>query len=144
MRPTTAASFGPTKHPYNGTQAPFGSVQTNTFNVRATGGIYLYTSVNPDGSPNGGVYVPPGSGTLMSVSDRNAKENFEPVDGKSILEKVAALPVATWNYKTQNKAIRHLGPVAQDFNAAFGVGDDERHIASLDEDGVALAAIQGL
>jgi hypothetical protein len=34
--------------------------------------------------------------------------------------------------------------MAQDFHAAFGLGTDERHIATVDADGVALAAIQGL
>ncbi|HEX7653611.1 MAG TPA: hypothetical protein VF607_08895, partial [Verrucomicrobiae bacterium] len=48
-----------------------------------------------------------------------------------------------WSYK-KDTGVRHLGPMAQDFHAAFAVGSDERHIASLDEDGVALAAIQGL
>jgi hypothetical protein len=50
----------------------------------------------------------------------------------------------SWNYKTQDKSIRHIGPIAQDFHAAFGYGEDERHIAEVDEGGIALAAIQGL
>ncbi len=49
-----------------------------------------------------------------------------------------------WNYKTQPKATRHIGPMAQDFAQAFNVGEDSRHIAGIDADGVALAAIQGL
>jgi uncharacterized coiled-coil protein SlyX len=57
---------------------------------------------------------------------------------------VAALPLTSWNYKTQAKSIRHLGPMAQDFYAAFAVGEDDRHITEIDESGVALAAIQGL
>lgn len=87
-----------------------------------------------------GLYV---NGTLVSSSDRNAKENFRGVRPEEILEKVAALPIAEWNYK-QDPGTRHLGPVAQDFYAAFGVGPDDRHIATVDADGVALAAIQGL
>jgi hypothetical protein len=40
---------------------------------------------------------------------------------------------------------RHIGPVAQDFYAAFGLnGGDDKHISTVDEGGVALAAIQGL
>ena len=83
------------------------------------------------------------NGTFVSSSDRNAKENFKPVDARAVLEKVAALPLSEWNYKTDT-ATRHLGPVAQDFHAAFGVGPDDQHIAMVDADGVALAAIQGL
>jgi len=51
----------------------------------------------------------------------------------------------TWrNLVTQDPSVRHLGPMAQDFRAAFGLGEDDRHISSSDADGVALAAIQGL
>jgi hypothetical protein len=34
--------------------------------------------------------------------------------------------------------------MAQDFYAAFGVGEDNRHITTIDEEGVALAAIKAL
>ncbi len=80
---------------------------------------------------------------LNQTSDRNAKENFEPVDARDVLDKVAALPISRWNYKA-DRAPQHVGPMAQDFHAAFGLGTDERHIATVDADGVALAAIQGL
>ncbi len=76
-------------------------------------------------------------------SDRNLKENFAPVNPREVLEKVAALPITRWNFKG-DEATPHLGPMAQDFHAAFGLGTDERHIATVDADGVALAAIQGL
>jgi hypothetical protein len=77
------------------------------------------------------------------TSDRNAKEQFKPVSGREVLAKVAALPITEWQYKTQGDA-RHIGPMAQDFHAAFGTGRDDKHITSVDADGVALAAIQGL
>jgi len=77
-------------------------------------------------------------------SDRNIKENFASVDPQMVLERVAALPISTWNYIIQSDAVRHMGPMAQDFAAAFGVGEDDRHIHVLDGQGVALAAIQGL
>ena len=77
------------------------------------------------------------------TSDRNAKEVFEQVDPRAVLEKVMHLPITSWQYKSEPGA-RHLGPMAQDFHQAFALGRDERHITSVDEDGVALAAIQGL
>jgi hypothetical protein len=83
-------------------------------------------------------------GTWVSSSDRNKKENFAPVDTRAILEKVAALPLSTWNYKCEDASSKHLGPMAQDFRAAFGLGHDEKGIGTVDADGVALAAIQGL
>ena len=51
--------------------------------------------------------------------------------------------MATWSYKSEHD-VRHIGPMAQDFYAAFNVGTDDKHIATVDEGGVALAAIQGL
>ncbi len=78
------------------------------------------------------------------TSDRAAKENFTPINPREVLEKVTALPLARWNYKAVPGA-EHIGPVAQDFHAAFGLnGADDKHIATVDADGVALAAIQGL
>jgi hypothetical protein len=77
------------------------------------------------------------------TSDRNAKERFKPVDPRSVLERVTRLSISEWQYKEQADA-RHIGPMAQDFREAFGLGRDEKHIASVDADGVALAAIQGL
>ncbi len=120
--------------------AQTGSSQgVNTFTVRASGGIYLFTSGGATG-----VQVGAGGGSWSSISDRNAKENFQPVNAQDVLARVAALPLTSWNYKTQEKTIRHLGPMAQDFYAAFNVGEDEKHITTVDADGVALAAIQGL
>jgi isoaspartyl peptidase/L-asparaginase-like protein (Ntn-hydrolase superfamily) len=72
------------------------------------------------------------------------KEHFVDIDAMQVLARVVQLPISTWNYKSQDAAIRHIGPAAQDFFAAFKVGDDERHITEIDEGGVALAAIQGL
>ena len=83
------------------------------------------------------------NGTFNNNSDRSAKDNFAKVQAADVLAKVARLPVTEWNYKN-DAATRHIGPMAQDFYAAFNVGTDERHIAPIDEGGVALAAIQGL
>jgi hypothetical protein len=68
----------------------------------------------------------------------------EPVDGYEILEKLAALPISTWNYKTDPPSVRHLGPMAQDFMAAFGLGDDDKVIHHVDANGVMMVAIQAL
>jgi hypothetical protein len=84
-------------------------------------------------------------GAWVSASDRARKENFAAVDSRAILERVAGLPIQTWNYTNEPPALRHLGPVSEDFRAAFGLnGEDDKHIADVDEGGVALAAIQGL
>ncbi|MEM7035318.1 MAG: tail fiber domain-containing protein [Chloroflexota bacterium] len=84
------------------------------------------------------------AGALTENSDVSAKENFIPVDGEDVLAKVAEIPISTWNFKDNGPSIRHLGPMAQDFYAAFGLGKDDKHIATLDTSGVALASIQAL
>ena len=66
------------------------------------------------------------------------------INTDQVLAKVVALPLSTWNYKSQDAAIRHIGPMAQDFKAAFSVGETDTGISTVDADGVALAAIQGL
>jgi hypothetical protein len=81
--------------------------------------------------------------SFIELSDRNAKENFQEVDPGAVLEKVANLPISRWNFKEDSET-PHIGPMAQDFYAAFGLGPDDKHIATVDADGVALAAIQGL
>jgi len=82
-------------------------------------------------------------GTWVNGSDRNAKSGLEPVNPTDVLEKLAGVPISAWHYNS-DPGTRHLGPMAQDFYAAFGVGADDTHIATVDADGVALAAIQGL
>jgi hypothetical protein len=83
--------------------------------------------------------------TWVNGSDRNSKEAFAAINPRAVLEKVSALPITEWKYKVEADGKRHLGPVAQDFHAAFGLnGADDKHIATVDEEGVALAAIQGL
>ena len=81
-------------------------------------------------------------GSPPPPSDRNVKEAFESVDPRAVLAAVMTLPIERWSYK--GEAARHLGPMAQDFAAAFGLGADDRHIFPLDAGGVALAALQGL
>lgn len=90
------------------------------------------------------------NGTLTTVgpvnppSDRNVKQDFAQVNSLAVLEKVSALPIQSWAYKNSPET-RHIGPVAQDFHAAFQFnGADDKHISTVDADGVALAAIQGL
>jgi hypothetical protein len=89
---------------------------------------------------NGNVSV---RGSLFQSSDRNLKEDFTTVDADEVLAKVTALPITRWKYKADPSS-EHMGPVAQDFRAAFGLGCDDKSIAVVDSDGVALAAIQGL
>jgi hypothetical protein len=85
-----------------------------------------------------------GSGGTVVVSDRNLKRDIEPVDEQAVLERVASMPVSTWSYKSEDRSVRHLGPMAQDFSAAFGLGDTDRAYSSVDAHGVAMAAIKAL
>ncbi len=83
-------------------------------------------------------------GLLTEASSVLLKEHFVAIDGQEVLDRLARLPITTWNYKTDDPSVRHMGPMAQDFYAAFGLGQDDRHIAPLDVNGVALAGVQAL
>jgi hypothetical protein len=72
------------------------------------------------------------------------KTNFEAVNPREVLRGVLGLAISTWNYKSQDASVRHIGPMAQDFFATFKLGEGDKTIATIDPDGVALAAIQGL
>jgi hypothetical protein len=102
------------------------------------------TTLYSNSSLTSGVTLPAGGGTWNSVSDRNMKENFVPVDGEEVLLRLRSVPISIWNYKTQSANVRHIGPMAQDFAAAFEVGDDDKHISAIDPDGVALAGVKAL
>lgn len=84
------------------------------------------------------------SGVWTNVSDVNKKHRFEKVSYEEILQKLRNLPVSRWSYKADSENITHIGPTAQDFHAAFGVGNDNRTIGTVDADGVALAGIKAL
>lgn len=116
------------------------SSAADQFTVRASGGTRFFADVEA----TVGVQLAAGGNSWSVISDRNAKENFTAVSYSDLLARLDAVPVTTWNLKSQDAAIRHIGPMAQDFQAAFGVGEDDRHISTSDADGVAFAAIKGL
>ncbi len=89
-----------------------------------------------------GAHVTAG-GVWTNASSRELKQDFEPIDASDILERVLNLPISEWAYISESD-VRHLGPVAEDFAAAFDLGGDNKSIGTIDADGVALAAIQGL
>jgi trimeric autotransporter adhesin len=117
-----------------------GSHSDATFDA-GSGGTVLMTL-----TPGSSTSAPTGTAraqSFVNVSDRNAKAEFAPIDARAVLERVITLPVSTWVYRT-DPSTPHIGPVAQDFHAAFGVGSDDKTINTVDEGGIALGAIQGL
>ncbi|MFO1490103.1 MAG: tail fiber domain-containing protein [Kiritimatiellia bacterium] len=121
-------------------EGEFASTDRNQFLARASGGVYFYTNSRL----TSGAKLNPGSGSWSMLSDRNAKRDLVPVDAGDILKKLASMPLNLWSYTTQADGVRHLGPTAQDFRAAFGLGEEDTHISAVDADGVALTAIQAL
>jgi hypothetical protein len=112
----------------------------NQFAVRAIGGSGFYTKADN----TAGVELAPNASAWSSVSDANMKENFRDLPGEDLLSKIAQMPVREWNYKAQGASIRHMGPTAQDFYDAFGLGENRLRISTIDADGVALAAARAL
>lgn len=112
----------------------------NTFNALASGGFHFYF-----GTTGNNCKLTSTAGWQCSgASDRNAKTGFTDVDSREILERVASLRIERWSYAEEAPAVQHIGPMAQDFHAAFGIGQNDTSIATVDADGVALAAIQAL
>jgi hypothetical protein len=118
----------------------FRNTANNEFAARATGGFRFRTNL----AGTTGCNLPAGSGVFNCTSDRNQKEAFAAINGADVLAKIAAMPVETWNYKDDPTKTRHLGPTAQDFFAAFGLGGSDTTIGMLDIDGVNMLAIQAL
>jgi hypothetical protein len=116
------------------------STTSNQFKCRASGGIYFYSDQNH----SMGVYLYPNSSQWHPIPGLDAKHNVRPVDGQDILQKLRQLKVSRWNYKAQGPSIEHIGPMAQDFNVLFGVGEDDRYISTMDPSGVALAGLKEL
>jgi trimeric autotransporter adhesin len=145
----------------SGNTNDFPSINTNSFHAYTPGGFEVdWGGQDTDGkglrwvalaaqtpgrviNTYSGAYLSTG-GNWVDVSDRAAKKDFAPVRSLEILDRVVGLPLSTWSYRSDEEPARHLGPVAQDFHAAFGLGADDKHISALDSSGVALAAIQGL
>ncbi len=91
-----------------------------------------------------GVEMAANGSSWAALSDVNAKENFRDVSGEDVLAKIARMSIQEWNYKAQDASLRHMGPTAQEFRAAFGLGDFPLRINTVDADGVALAAVKAL
>ena len=123
----------------------FHSSAANQFAVRATGGVRFVTAIDGTGVPTWTCGVSGGAGSSWGcTSDRNLKSGLTPLDGIAVLERLAALPVYQWVAKGDPRHTPHAGPTAQDFMAAFGLGDNDKMIGIADAQGVAFAAIQGL
>ena len=129
--------------------ADFQSTGPNQFLVRAAGGVYLGTTSTvsiPAGrflNTSTGGFLTTG-GTWTNASSRALKTGFEAIDAGAVLARVLELPLTRWRYIGSPAEGAHLGPVAEDFHAAFGLGADGHAISTVDASGVALAAIQGM
>jgi Chaperone of endosialidase/Head domain of trimeric autotransporter adhesin len=137
---TQAAATGSFIFADRSTTTDIVSFAPNEFIVRAAGGIGLYTNAGL----TAGVEMAAGGSSWLVVSDVNMKEHFRDLAGEDVLSRIAAMPVKEWNYKSQDASIRHVGPTAQDFHAAFGLGENPLRINTIDADGIALAAVRAL
>lgn len=132
-------------------------------NWRVAGGFRIFTSSNLStgltiqsgasvsnwGQSNAVISTSTGAllttaGVWTNSSDVNRKYAFEDISGEELLIKLRNVPIQEWSYKSDNNNLRHIGPMAQDFRKAFGLGNDDVTIGTIDADGVALACIQAL
>jgi hypothetical protein len=118
----------------------FRNTANNEFAARATGGFRFRTNLGGTTGCN----LPAGSGVFNCTSSRTAKTNFATVSGVDVLAKVRSLPISTWNYIGEGAGVRHLGPMAEDFYAAFGLGEGDKSIGMQDLASVSLAGVKAL
>jgi trimeric autotransporter adhesin len=116
------------------------AVANNEFAARYAGGYRFRTNA----TLTTGCNLPAGSGVFSCSSSRMLKDRFGLVDGEDVLARIRNIPVSSWSYIGERAAVRHLGPVAEDFYAAFGLGVDSKSIGLLDIDGVNFAAVKAL
>ncbi len=116
---------------------------TGAFNVLQIDDATHNFSMFGDATVSGNLTVASCTGCGVP-SDRSIKRQFSPVDANAVLDAVGSLPISTWSYSADRPWVRHIGPTAQDFAAAFGFGSSNRIIAPVDMNGVALAAVQAL
>lgn len=122
------------------TTTPIIGFAPNEFLVRAAGGVAFYTNAGL----TTGLRLAPSGSQWLGLSDVHSKHLFRDLHGEEVLGKLARMPIREWSYTAQDASIRHVGPTAQDFRAAFGLGEDPLRIGSMDADGIALAAAQAL
>ncbi|HEX6369453.1 MAG TPA: tail fiber domain-containing protein [Longimicrobium sp.] len=122
------------------TTTVFASNAAHSFQIRASGGVRLFTN----STATVGVSLTAGGSSWNVISDRNRKRDFLAVDGEDVLARIRNLPVTTWAYIDEAGSVRHMGPMAQDWHAAFGFSADDTTINMSDLDGVNLAAVQAL
>ncbi|MCX5707779.1 MAG: tail fiber domain-containing protein [Candidatus Omnitrophica bacterium] len=77
-------------------------------------------------------------------SSRTLKENFAAINLEDILGKIDQLEVPRWNYKSDNRSVTHIGPMAEDFYSLFKTGSRESQLHLIDSAGVSLAGVKDL
>jgi hypothetical protein len=116
------------------------AVANNEFAVRAAGGFRFRSNA----TLTNGCNIAAGGASITCASSKTLKENFVDVDGEDILARMRTVPVNTWQYKEEVGHPRRMGPFAEDFARAFGLGNDTLAIGHLDIDGVNFAGIKAL
>ncbi|HEX8127840.1 MAG TPA: tail fiber domain-containing protein, partial [Pyrinomonadaceae bacterium] len=118
----------------------FRNTANNEFTARATGGFRFRTNLGGTTGCN----LPAGSGVFNCTSSRTTKENFLLSNGEDVLARLRKIPVSTWNYTAEGSAVRHIGPMAEDFYQEFKLGTGSTSIGVQDLAGVSLAAVKAL
>ncbi|HLL70281.1 MAG TPA: tail fiber domain-containing protein [Pyrinomonadaceae bacterium] len=118
----------------------FRNTANNEFAARATGGFRFRTNLGGTTGCN----LPAGSGVFNCTSSRYTKQNFLAVNGEDVLARLRKVPVTTWNYISEGEKAKHMGPMAEDFYQAFGLGTGNTSIGVQDLAGVSLAAVKSL
>ncbi len=118
----------------------------NTFEVRATGGVFLSVDIDGEGHLPVGCHLHKTSnGWYCYDNNDRSKDNSIQLNGRTTLDQLATVPIMQWTPNEADPSVKHFSPIAEDFNAAFGLSNgDQKGFSSMDLDSVALNSIQGL
>jgi hypothetical protein len=134
----TSAIFGESTAGYG--VSGYSVTGTGVYGTTATGDSAYFVG----GSGGGGYCKFNGGSNWNCTSDRNLKDHLMAADPKRVLQQVTDLPEWYYQMKKGNPKVRFLGPTAQDFKAAFALGEGDTTINIGNAQGVALTAIKGL
>lgn len=121
----------------------------NEFRIRAAGGVRLRVSAASNGNTPGaggnvGCDLTAAVPSWTCASSRDVKTGFREIDEDEVLTRLAEMPVSTWTFSADRQKTQHMGPTAEDFFEAYGLGGSNKSVALQDLSGVALAATKAL
>jgi len=92
--------------------------QNHQFLARASGGVAYFTN----STLTSGALLPIGGGSWLNLSDVRTQTAFRERSGEAVLAQSRAMPMHSWQYKSQAASIRHIAPHGTGFSRRIRCG----------------------